>query len=126
MIQGFDSETQPLNEQEMSVIPAFVRSLLLRRGKSNAVASKQIIDGINYHCGIRLSGPRVRKIINHIRTHDLLNGEILCANSNGYYIAADKEEAAESLNGLASRIQAQQAVFNALCRQYNRKYNNHQ
>ena len=123
MIQGFEDYTQPLTKDELYVLNGVITGLLSHRGKANAVTSGAIIKGIAAYYGVQLTGPRVRKIINHIRVNDLLRGEILCANSNGYYVADNRQEAEENILGLRGRLDAIQAVYDNLTRQINNKFN---
>ena len=85
MINGFDKETAPLNDSELSELPKIVMALKRAYGKDNAI----------YNGYIRalcpgLSDARVRKIINYIRTNGLV--PCLIASSNGYYVAETEEE----------------------------------
>lgn len=89
MIKGFDQETQPLNDYEMGVLlPLLVRGLRTKIGRENAVTNKHIVSSLKG--SYKLNDARVRKIINHIRTNDLIPG--LIANSDGYFIAQSEAE----------------------------------
>ena len=71
MIKGFDQETQPLNDYEMGVLlPLLVRGLRTKIGRENAVTNKHIVNTLKG--SYKLNDARVRKIINHIRTNDLI------------------------------------------------------
>ena len=73
MIKGFDQETQPLNDYEMGVLlPLLVRGLRTKIGRENAVTNKHIVNTLKG--SYKLNDARVRKIINHIRTNDLIPG----------------------------------------------------
>ena len=89
MIKGFDQETQPLNDYEMGVLlPLLVRGLRTKIGRENAVTNKHIVNTLKG--SYKLNDARVRKIINHIRTNDLIPG--LIATSEGYFIAQSEVE----------------------------------
>ena len=89
MIEGFEDETQPLTADEDTA------AVLLGRyfhkyyvGENNAVTSHRIISGFKEIHNIKLSGARVRKIINHLRRNHI---PMLVASSKGYYIENDRE-----------------------------------
>lgn len=94
MINGFQNETAPLTDRELSVLPEAVAVLKTAYGKDKAVYNDRLqrITG--------LSSARIRKLINHIRSNDLV--PCLMASSKGYYIAETEEEILdyeESLRG---------------------------
>ena len=62
-----------------------------------------------------MSESRLRKIINHIRTNNLLPG--LCSTSNGYFVAQNIYEMQDYIISLRQRIKAQVEVLNALEKQ---------
>lgn len=71
MIKGFSEETQPLTEYERKVIlPIILEGLKTKIGKANAVTNKYIISRLRD--SYKIDAARLRKIINHIRTNDLL------------------------------------------------------
>ena len=84
MIQGFEEQTEPLTEyEENKLLPPIVRGLMTKVGKEKAVTNSDIVNGLRNNLHLSLTGARVRKIINHIRTHDIV--PCLIATSNGYY-----------------------------------------
>jgi hypothetical protein len=100
-VTGFEHITHDLNEYELNVLlPVFKKGLSSKIGKGKAVT--------NYHMtkvltekGYKVSGARVRKIINHIRVHGLVPG--LIATSAGYYISNDPEEIRQYCKSLSQR-----------------------
>ena len=64
--------------------------------------------------GYKINGPRLRKIIHHIRVEQLLVG--LCSNSKGYYITDNLEELEEYVLSLGQRIRSQQAIYKSMKR----------
>lgn len=112
MIKGFSQETAPLSQKELDLIPVFIASLKKHIGKANAVTATSIADGILTHCKVKLTGSRIRKIINHIRINDLV--PCLVSNSNGYYVCNDADEVEQYINSLLDRSSAIIAVANAL------------
>lgn len=115
MIEGFPTETAPLNYEELKLVPQFVNGLKTKIGKDKAVSNSQIRKGFK-SVGITVSDARVRKIINHIRTNAIV--PLLCSNSKGYYVARTKDEVESYLRGLKQRIQAQQQVYDQINQQY--------
>ena len=67
MINGFQEQTEPLTEyEETQLLPQIVRGLSLKVGKNNAVTNTAIVRGMKANLNLKVSEPRVRKIINHI------------------------------------------------------------
>lgn len=109
MIKGFEEITQELNEEELNLVPTVVKGLMTKQGKAKAVTSTVICKALN------INGPRLRKIINHIRINNLLPA--LCSSSTGYYVATNMEEINDYIISLKQRIKAQVDVLNALEKQ---------
>lgn len=103
MIKGFSEETQPLTEYERKVIlPIILEGLKTKIGKANAVTNKYIISRLRD--SYKIDAARLRKIINHIRTNDLLPG--LIATSEGYFLATTESELLEYEESLKGREEA--------------------
>ena len=119
MINGFENQTHDLTPQEHQLVPFFVRELSHHVGKEHAITNEKLAQKIKSVNPMAkgLKGPRVRKIINFMRLTGKI--ELLCATSNGYYVARSPKELTDYMNGLRDRINSQQAVFNALVDQYN-------
>ena len=116
MIEGFEKETEELNDFEKSLLPKFVAGLSTKKGKGAAITNKQMIAGLKDR-GIEVGEARVRKIINHIRNTGLVEG--LIATSKGYYVSNDIEEInkyIESLLGRESAIRIVREGFEAQIR----------
>lgn len=101
MIKGFEEYTKPLNDFEKECKPTVIKMLKLATGKEKAVKNIAIDRVVEMRHGKRLSSARIRKVINHIR----VNHEIKClvASSKGYYIAEDRKEIEDYLEGLYQR-----------------------
>jgi len=111
MLKGFDNETSPLSEYEKNtLLPLFLKSLPSKKGSRNSITSVEIIRRLR-NDGYRIEGPRVRKIINYIRTNRLIKG--IVATSDGYYIAEKKEEMDDYIDSLKGRLDAIRAVIHA-------------
>jgi hypothetical protein len=101
MIQGFDNETKPLTDYEMTrLMPIIIQGLQAKRGIERSVTNKQMCDGLRRY-GYQVSEPRIRKIINHIRCHGLVIG--LVSTSKGYYIATSRDELDTYIQSLIGR-----------------------
>ena len=115
MIKGFSNETSPLNDYELRVLlPVILAGLKDKQGKRNAVTNGYIIGRLKQQ-GYRIDAPRLRKVINHIRTNDLIPG--LIATSEGYFLAEDEQELMDYEDSLRGREGAIKAVRLAIARQ---------
>jgi len=115
MITGFEEETAPLTEyEERELLPVMIDGLSKKIGKENAVTSSTIIRRLKEK-GLKIDGARVRKLINHIRRHDLV--PLLCGSSKGYWIEHNEKEINKYIRSLHERIEAISAVRNAMVRQ---------
>lgn len=85
-----------------------------RKGKGNAVTNADIVRALR-QWGFTVDAPRCRKLINHIRTQDIIPG--LIATSRGYFIAESEAEIKEYEESLAGRENAIRQVRTALARQ---------
>lgn len=112
MVNGFETETHELTEYEFNkVLPAIVKGLELRIGKETAITSTEAIKKMK-KLGYKISSPRWRKVVNHIRTNGLI--ENLVSSSKGYYIATKHSEITEYLESLKQRINSITLVYDAL------------
>ena len=106
MLVNFEKYTQQLNKDELELVSIVIKGLSQRVGKDNAISSTVICQKLS------LQGVRLRKIINYIRTKNLLIG--LCSCGTGYYIAKNRYEFEQYLYSLGQRIEAQQFVYKTL------------
>lgn len=114
MIKGFDNETAPLTEYETGVLlPQLISGLKTKQGRRSAVTNKYIVSRLKG--SFKISEARVRKIINHIRTNDLIPG--LIATSDGYFIAEAESELLEYEESLKGREDAIREVRQSIARQ---------
>lgn len=99
MIENFEEQTHDLTDYELQLVPIFVKGLQTKIGIEKAVTAKSIeaLMSLKY----KVSGPRIRKIINHIRNRGLVEG--LIAGNAGYYISTDVEEIKLYIQSLESR-----------------------
>ena len=108
MLNGFTDQTQPLTEYETNtLLPVVIQGLMSKVGKINAVTNNHICQRLRLK-GFRATEPRIRKVINHIRTNGMVIG--LIATSDGYYIAESKYEIDDYLQSIKGRENAIRAV----------------
>lgn len=115
MIKNFEEETQPLTEyEETTLLPVILRGLKTKQGRESAVTNRTIVVRLSV-AGYKINEARVRKIINHIRTTDILPG--LIATSTGYFLATDEAELLDYEESLLGRENAIKEVRLAIARQ---------
>ncbi len=120
MIKGFSEQTEPLTDYEQNtLLPVIMRGLRHRIGKESAVINRHIVSQLK--SAYNVTEPRVRKIINHIRTNDLIPG--LVATSEGYYIAETEQELKDYEMSLLGREMAIRQVRESITRQRKNLYN---
>lgn len=125
MINGFEDQTEPLTEYEESeILPHIVRGLRLKVGKAMSVTNRAIVEGMKRNLGLKITEPRVRKIINHIRVNDLV--PCLIATSQGYYIAESEQELKDYEESLLGREEAIRSVRLSIQRQRKHKFQHQQ
>ena len=104
MIINFEKYTHELTEHEKKIVPRIIQGIVKRVGKENAITNKHICLKLN-HEGFKISGPRVRKIFNFIRSEAIIRN--IVATSDGYYIATtqkDLDDYIESINARSNAI----------------------
>ena len=101
MITGFESETGALTPyEELTLVPVVVAGLKVKVGKDRAVKNGYICDTLRKK-GYDITEARLRKIINFIRTANLITG--LIATSSGYYVASSRKEMRDYADSLMGR-----------------------
>lgn len=94
-------ETRHLSNYEQNILlPILIKGLKMKKGKMNAVTNKQIVKGLRGH-GLKVNLRDVCRLINHIRTNDLVVG--LMASSAGYYISNSEQELVKYEDSLLGR-----------------------
>lgn len=117
MIRGFEKITADLSDQEIrEILPFVIGGLKNKTGKGNAITGSEIVRKTNsffrdHSINYKLSGVRLRKMINYIRIRGLLIS--LCSTSKGYFIG-NKMELEECIESQLQRIRAQQSVVDSL------------
>lgn len=104
---------EKLNDYEKQCVPIIVKGIGGRKkGKKNPITNKQIQDEMLKRGYGKLSDARVRKIISYIRNENLL--PLLCANSNGYFVAESLEQFNKYLETFELRVNTQIKTLNEL------------
>jgi predicted TPR repeat methyltransferase len=112
MIHGFEQHTENLNDYEkQNLLPAVVRLLHFAVGEHKAVTNKQIICDLKAN-GFKISDTKVRKIVNHIRTHNIIRN--LLASSKGYYRALSEADCRRFIQSLEQRMNSIAVVRDAM------------
>jgi hypothetical protein len=115
MIEGFEEVTEELTEYELeTLLPILLKHLPKKIGPDLAVTSHAIVNGLKAR-GMKITGARLRKLINYIRRKDMI--PCLVASSKGYYIATDNEDMRRFVTSLQQREDAIRAVRIAMERQ---------
>ena len=112
----------PLDQYESAVILPRVVSGFSSIAKTGHTITNAKIVALLQKEGIKTSDTRIRKVINHIRTHDLVIG--LCASSEGYWVERDPAKFMEYIQSVDGRIESIQNMRNKLYQQYKKMTKN--
>lgn len=111
MLELFEEYTYDLTDYEREkLLPLFIQAFQKKVGVQNAVTNSSIVKKLKGQYII--SDARVRKIINFIRTRNIVPG--LMASSKGYYISKDSNEIQKYIRSLQGREQAIRQVTKAM------------
>lgn len=114
MIKNFEDITCELTPDEKRLVPVIIRGLNLK-SKANPIKGAEIVAAINGQkekYGIKqFSEPRLRKIINFIRSEGILP---VMGTSNGYYVSYDVRELKSQIESLTQRAEAIMVSANGL------------
>lgn len=103
-ITNFEDITAELSDDEIRLIPLLIGGFK-NRTKANPIKAPEIVNKVNDYLidkgeKVRLSEPRLRKIVNHIRSNSLLP---LIATSKGYFVSTDRMELINQIESLEQR-----------------------
>jgi len=107
MITGFEKYTAQLNDTELKALHYIVPRLKNNRGEAQVVTNDKIQQALQ-EVGMKVSGPRIRKIIHVIRVAGIIRR--LKATGRGYYVAETLTELREYDKSLEERIAHQQTL----------------
>jgi hypothetical protein len=112
MITGFDEQAERLSDEELEHA-GDIAALLYESPVWHT--SDELARYVGLPAGNKKAGPRIRKIVNHIRRSGMV--PCLIATSQGYKVATSRGEVLEYLHSLEGRLAAIAAVKRALAAQ---------
>lgn len=112
MLPGFNDITQPLTEEEMQMVPIFIKGLSTLVGEENAMTNRMIAKKINEKYGYKITDTRVRKIIHYIRVKKLVR--FLISSSKGYFILPNIVALKKYKQSLVGRNEAVSQVIHSV------------
>jgi hypothetical protein len=117
MITNFEEHTHELTSEEKEILQLVIHGF---RGykKTNPIKAELIVKRMNVFLQnngykIRLTQPRLRKLVNYIRSNGLLP---LIANSNGYFVTDCNQTIVEQIKSLNERANSIKRCANGLSR----------
>jgi hypothetical protein len=104
MIKTFEEHTSELTAEEMQILHLVVNGFRHYK-KTNPIKSELIVTRMNQYLQnngykIKMTGPRLRKMVNYIRSNGLIP---LIANSQGYFTSDCKQTILEQITSLQER-----------------------
>jgi hypothetical protein len=100
MITNFENITADLTEVELALVPLIIKGFS-QYTKENPIKEPEIVRRFNERSqGMKLTGVKLRKLVNHIRVNSLLP---LIATSRGYYVSYDPKEIEAQVKSLHER-----------------------
>lgn len=115
MLKGFEDYTRKLTASELQTVEYIADILRQHIGKASAIKGAAICSEVSLRFDMKFSEPRLRKVVHHITVQDIV--PLLCATSQGYFVASDMKDAAEYLESLKGRVAAITAKQSAIERQ---------
>ena len=117
MITTFETYTAELTSEEMEILPLIIHGFRAYK-KNNPIKAELIVKRMNEYLQnngykIRFTQPRLRKLVNYIRSNGLIP---LIATSQGYFTSDCKETIAEQIKSLYERANSIERCANGLKR----------
>jgi len=115
MITNFEEYTHELTSEEMEILQLVIHGFRAYK-KSNPIKAELIVKRMNLYLEnngykMRLTQPRLRKLVNYIRSNGLLP---LIATSNGYFTTDCKQTIQEQIKSLQERANSIKRCANGL------------
>jgi hypothetical protein len=111
MIKTFEQFTYELTDKEKEILPVLINGFKFYN-KNNPIKEPEIVRKFNERNGnLKLSGVRLRKLVNHIRANSLLP---LIATSKGYFVCYDKSIITTQIESLEQRANSINNCANGL------------
>lgn len=98
MITNFEDITHEMTEDEKKLVPILIKGFTAY-GKSNPIKAPDVISRLKQK-GYKITEPRLRKIINFIRSEGILP---LIGTSKGYFVSYEREVIADQIKSLQER-----------------------
>lgn len=103
-ITNFEQYTYELTQDEIEILPLVIHGFRAYK-KNNPIKAELIVKRMNEYLDqhgykIRLTGPRLRKLVNYIRSNGLIP---LIATSHGYFTTDCKQTILEQIRSLQER-----------------------
>lgn len=103
MLVGFEDLTVELNIYEKELAAWIAKCFKERKpGKKNAVNNNKIRSSYLRDRGEKVSSVRIRKVVQYIRTHNLVPR--LCSTATGYFVAATDQEWQDWKTSMSQRV----------------------
>jgi hypothetical protein len=103
MINNFEDFTEELTPDELKLVAPLMNGLRTKT-KEHTIKAPDIVKAMNIFAQknglIKITEPRLRKLVNHIRVKGILP---IIATSQGYYVSYDKQEILDQINSLNQR-----------------------
>jgi hypothetical protein len=103
MINNFEDFTEELTPDELKLVAPLMNGLRTKT-KQKPIKAPEIVKAMNVFAQknglIKITEPRLRKLVNHIRVKGILP---IIATSQGYYVSYDKQEILDQINSLTQR-----------------------
>lgn len=101
-VTTFETQTENISEYELSIVPKVIEELkLIRRPRKSHEVCQIINDSLQLilmkH---KVTPPRLRKLVNHIRVNGLLP---VIATSEGYFVSYDRDVIEKQIKSLYER-----------------------
>lgn len=109
MITNFEDITYELTDKELKLVPLIISGLKTKT-KDNPIKEPEIVNKMKA-AGYKITGERLRKIVNYVRSNGLLP---IIATSKGYYVSYDKEEISKQIKSLHQRANSILSSANGL------------
>ena len=117
MIQGFEDITGHLSDEEKSLIHLVIKGLNAHKGEDRAIKTESICVKLCNKYKVKISPPRLRKIVNFIRSNSILP---VVGTSKGYYVVDNPPELQKQIASLTERSDAILAARDGLQVIYNK------
>jgi hypothetical protein len=103
MINNFEDFTEELTPDELKLVAPLMNGLRTKT-KEQTIKAPEIVKAMNVFADknglIKITEPRLRKLVNHIRVKGILP---IIATSQGYYVSYDKQDILDQINSLTQR-----------------------